>query len=72
MVNDIARLKQVYPFIGNASIGTSVLGKEFSAMVIGSLGVLSGVFLYYLGKVLYSWTLRYIKFNVQIIRGGRT
>lgn len=44
----------------------------FSAMVTGSLGVLSGFFLYYLGKVLYSWTLRYIKFNVKIIRGGKT
>lgn len=35
MVNDLASLIQVYPFVGKSSIGASVLGKEIPGLSIG-------------------------------------
>ncbi len=45
--------------------------KIFVSMTLLSVGILIGLGMIYMGKLFYEFILRYIKFNVGIIKGGK-
>jgi uncharacterized membrane protein len=48
----------------------AILFHLFLAMALGSLGVLMSIAMIYVGKFLYQVILKYVKFNIRIIKGG--
>lgn len=44
----------------------------FISIILCALGILLSVAMIYVGKFFYSLILRYIKFNVKVIQGGKT
>lgn len=43
----------------------------FNAIILAGLGILLGVGMYYCTKKLIKWTVRYLKYNVEIVKGGK-
>jgi uncharacterized membrane protein len=49
---------------------SAILVEFFMAITLCSLGVLLSIAMIYVGKFLYKMILRYVKFNIRIVKGG--
>lgn len=50
----------------------NLLPAFFASVSLCGLGLILTVGLYYFGKFLYKWLVKYIKFNVRIVKGEKT
>lgn len=52
--------------------GVNAAQSFFGSLFVCGIGMIASVGLYYLGKFLYELFLKYIKFNLRIVKGGRS
>ncbi|MGG2067807.1 hypothetical protein [Bacillus spizizenii] len=53
-------------------MNTHMMLEFFLSLMFGSLGLLSCIGLWHLGKLLYSVSLRYIRYNLKLVTGAQT
>lgn len=52
--------------------GGNAIQSFFGSILMSGVGLILSVGLYYFGKFLYELSLKYIKFNLRIVKGGAT
>lgn len=50
---------------------TDIVVEFFMGLILCSLGVLMSIAMIYVGKFLYKMILKYVKFNIRIVKGGK-